>query len=33
MYLIYMYKQDVGLNNLKSLIYHKTQPTDFENSF
>ena len=25
-YLIYMYKQDLALNNLQWLIYHKTQP-------
>ena len=25
-YLIYMYKQDLGLNNLQWLICHKTQP-------
>ena len=23
-----MYKQDLGLNNLQGLIYHKTQPTN-----
>ena len=26
MYLIYMYKKDLALNNLKGLIYHETQP-------
>ena len=26
MYLIYMYKQDLALNNLQQLICHKTQP-------
>ena len=26
MYLIYMYKQDLSLNNLQWLIYSKTQP-------
>ena len=25
-YLIYMYKQDMALNNLQMLIFHKTQP-------
>ena len=25
-YLIYMYKQDVALNNLQWLIYHQTKP-------
>ena len=25
-YLIYMYKQDMALNNLQGLICHKTQP-------
>ena len=25
-YLIYMYKEDLALNNLQWLIYHKTQP-------
>ena len=24
--LIYMHKEDLALNNLKGLIYHKTQP-------
>ena len=24
--LIYMYKEDLALNNLEELIYHKTQP-------
>ena len=27
-YLIYMYKQDLALNNIQGLICHKTQPTD-----
>ena len=27
-YLIYMYKQDLILNNLPGLIWHKTQPTN-----
>ena len=27
-YLIYMYKQDLALNNLQGLIYRKTQPTN-----
>ena len=26
-YLIYMYKEDLSLNNLQGLICHKTQPT------
>ena len=26
MYLIYMYKQDLALNNQQCLIYHKTKP-------
>ena len=26
-YLIYIYKEDFALSNLKWLIYHKTQPT------
>ena len=26
MYLIYMYKEDVALNNLQWLICHKTKP-------
>ena len=25
-YLIYMYKEDLALNNLRWLVYHKTQP-------
>ena len=25
-YLIYMYKTDLALNDLKSFIWHKTQP-------
>ena len=25
-YLVYMYKQNLALNNLQGLIYHKTQP-------
>ena len=25
-YLIYMYKKDLALNNIQWLIYHKTQP-------
>ena len=25
-YLIYMYKENLALNNLQGLIYHKTQP-------
>ena len=25
-YLIYMYKEDLALNNLQWLIYHKTEP-------
>ena len=28
-YLIYMYKQDLALNNLQELVYHKTQPNQF----
>ena len=27
-YLIYMYKQDLALDNLLGLICHKTQPTN-----
>ena len=27
-YLIYMYKQDLALNNLQGLICHKTHPTN-----
>ena len=26
-YLIYMYKEDMALNNLQWMIYHKTNPT------
>ena len=25
-YFIYMYKVDLALNNLRGLVYHKTQP-------
>ena len=28
-----MYKQDLALNNLQLLICHKTQPTNFKNSY
>ena len=28
MYLIYMYKEDLGLNNLRWLICHKPNPTN-----
>ena len=27
-YLIYIYKEDLVLNNLQGLIFHKTQPTN-----
>ena len=27
-YVIYKYKEDLGLNNLQGLIYHKNQPTN-----
>ena len=30
-YSIYMYKDDLVLNNLQWLIYHKTQPTILDN--
>ena len=28
-----MYKQDLALNNLQELIYHKTQPTNLSTTF
>ena len=30
-YLIYMYKEDLALNNLQWLIYHKTNPNQIIN--
>ena len=29
-YLIYVYKENLALNNLQWLIYHKTNPTKYE---